>query len=333
MRRRFWLRRALALGFLALALVLLLLFMSETCEGEKKTGAVRMLIEAGSSTDDIAGQLRTNDVIDSKSEFSGRVSELGVDQDLKPGTYIFERGEHVDGIIDKLVQGLQVPEATMTVPEGYRILEIASLVAQKTDITAQQYIDAAATTGRTLPLAGAEAAYTLEGFLFPSTYDLEPDISAEQLVNIQLDRFLQMAGGAGWNTAEAMGVTPYQALIIASMVEREARVSEERPLVAAVIYNRLAAGMKLEVDATVQYALGYWKTDLTQEDLEVDSPYNTRLYAGLPPGPITNPGIDSIRAALEPAAVDYLYYIAIGDEEGRHFFTSSYDEFVAMKER
>jgi UPF0755 protein len=144
----------------------------------------------------------------------------------------------------------------------------------------------------------------------------------------QATRYLKTATLTDWSNSETMGLTEYEALIVASMVEREARVPEERPLVAAVIYNRLDVAMKLEIDATVQYAIGYWKEELTVDDLAITSAYNTRLYAGLPPGPICNPGVESMKAALNPADVDYLYYVATGDAEGHHTFTSSYEEFL-----
>lgn len=270
-------------------------------------------------------------VIGSEKEFMNRAEETGAALRLKTGTYRFQRGEAIESILTKLELGLQAPEGALTVPEGYSISDIADLLKSKTGISPAAYIRAAQSGGRPLPLTGSQSVATLEGFLFPSTYNLEPGIDAGTIVERQLERFESETASAGWEKAARMGLSQYQALIVASMVEREAMVAEERPLVAAVIYNRMAAGMKLEVDATVQYALGYWKRDLTQEDLDIDSPYNTRRYAGLPPAPICNPGLDSIIAALNPAAVDFLFYVAISDGEGRHFFTSSYDEFLEAK--
>jgi UPF0755 protein len=257
-----------------------------------------------------------------------RAGETGIDQKLKAGTYRFQRGESIDSILNKLELGLQAPEGVLTIPEGYSLDDIASLVAVKTPITRSAYLAAAVPESRILPLEGASQAEDLEGFLFPSTYDLDPDTSAASLVDRQLDTFKTSTALLDWSNAEKMGLTEYEALIVASMVEREAKVPEERPLVAAVIYNRLDAGMKLEIDATVQYAIGYWKEELTVDDLAITSAYNTRLYAGLPPGPICNPGVESMEAALHPADVDYLYYVATGDAEGHHTFTSSYEEFL-----
>ena len=273
-------------------------------------------------------------VIDSQKDFTNRVNEAGIDQKLKAGTYRFVRGESIDSILNKLEKGLQAPEGVLTIPEGFSLNDIANLVATKTSISKKAYIAAATPAGRTLPLRGASGAEDLEGFLFPSTYDLSPETDAANLVDEQLDSFKKETEMLGWGNSAGLGLSEYQVLIVASMVEREAKVPDERPLVAAVIYNRLSSGMKLEIDATVQYAIGSWKQDLTVDDLATPSVYNTRLYAGLPPGPICNPGVESIKAALHPSPVDYLYYVATGDIEGHHTFTNSYDEFLqASSER
>jgi len=301
--------------------------------GETKSGEVTIRIEPGNSTADIARMLAEQDVIDSEREFTSKANEAGIDQKLKAGTYRFERGEPIESILEKLDKGLQAPEGVMTVPEGFSLSDIATLVTRHTSITRDDYLAAATPVGRTLPLSGASDAVDLEGFLFPSTYDVNEETDAVSLVGEQLDAFSTSTDSLNWDNARDLGLTEYQALIVASMVEREARVPEERPLVAAVIYNRINRGMKLEIDATVQYAIGYWKEDLTAEDLATPSAYNTRLYAGLPPGPICNPGVESIKAALAPADVDYIYYVATGDSAGHHLFTSSYDEFLAASEQ
>ena len=332
MRRHFRLRRIVALALLAAAALLLLSLGFAACGDDRREGEATIYIAAGSSTSDIAVLLLDEDVIDDEREFVSLAKEMGVDEQLKPGTYRFQRGEPIDGILERLAHGEQSPGGALTVPEGFSINDIAALLAKQTDISEQEYVAATRVGRHKLPLDGTGAAASLEGFLFPSTYDLEPDVSAEDIVDMQLERFDEQTMDVDWGKAEELGLSEYQALIVASMIEREARLPEERPQVAAVIYNRLALGMKLEVDATVQYALGYWKVELDYADLQIDSAYNTRLYGGLPPGPICNPGLDAIEAALEPAVVDYLYYVATGDEAGHHFFTSSYEEFLQMQQ-
>ncbi len=332
MRRRYWIRRIAALVLLAGTAALLLTAFFSACSGERRTGEATIYIEPGSSTAGIAHQLLEEDVIEDEKEFLKLAGEMGVEQDLKPGTYRFQRGEPMEEILGRLQRGEQSPEGVLTVPEGYSINDIALLVEEKTDISSQEYVIATRVDGRRLPLSGVEKASSLEGFLFPSTYDLEQVSNADEIVDMQLATFKEQTGDLDWGKAKELGLSEYQVLVVASLIEREARVPEERPLVAAVIYNRLSEGMKLEVDATVQYALGSWKADLTVVDLQIDSPYNTRLYEGLPPGPICNPGIAAIEAALEPAPVDYLFYVATGDEEGHHFFTRDYDEFLRMQQ-
>jgi UPF0755 protein len=171
---------------------------------------------------------------------------------------------------------------------------------------------------------------TLEGLLYPSTYWLTDGDGATQLVGAQLAAFAQKTADLPWASAEALGLTPYEVVIVASLIEKEVSVAAERPIVAAVIYNRLKKGMTLGIDATVRYALDKWTGDLTSEDLEIDSPYNTRVKKGLPPTPIANPRVESLQAALEPADVAYLYYV-LKDTQGNHFFTASYDEFLQAK--
>ncbi len=316
-------------GAIAVALLLAIAaFLLGGCGGARREGEVTIRVAPGANTGEIARMLADEDVIDSEKDFTARANEAGIDQKLEAGTYRFERGESIDSILEKLEKGLQAPEGVLTVPEGFSLNDIAGLVSTRTDISRSAYLAAATPEGRTLPLKGGQEAGDLEGFLFPSTYNLDPDTDAKSLVARQLEAFKTGTAGLDWKKTAKLGLTEYEVLIVASMVEREAKVPEERPLVAAVIYNRLNMGMKLEIDATVQYAIGSWKRDLTVDDLATDSAYNTRLYAGLPPGPICNPGLESIKAALDPASVDYIYYVATGDAAGHHVFTSSYDEFL-----
>jgi cell division protein YceG involved in septum cleavage len=168
---------------------------------------------------------------------------------------------------------------------------------------------------------------SLEGFLFPATYDMLAHAPASQLVGKQITAFKENFGGAEVARARAERVTPYQLLTIASMVEREALLPGDRPKVAAVIYNRLRGGMPLEVDATIRYALNDFTHPLTEAQLKTESPYNTRTHRGLPPTPISNPGLASIEAAARPARVSYLYYVAGADGCGDLRFSTAYAQF------
>jgi UPF0755 protein len=173
----------------------------------------------------------------------------------------------------------------------------------------------------------------LEGFLFPATYDMNAGAPVSRLVAEQLLAFRQRFGPALVRRAQALHVTPYQLLTVASMIEREAKTARDRPLIAAVIYNRLGRGIPLGVDATIYYALALrkgvaaYEQELTEAQLHIHSPYNTRIHPGLPPTPISNPGMASIEAAAHPASVPYLYYVAAADGCGEHVFSTTYAQF------
>jgi UPF0755 protein len=176
---------------------------------------------------------------------------------------------------------------------------------------------------------GGAAAKDLEGFLFPDTFELRKRAPVGDLVQLQLEDFKRRIAGVDMGYARSKNLTTYDVLTIASMVEEEAQLESERPLVAAVIYNRLSDGMPLGIDATIRFATGNYTEPLSKSELAVDSPYNTRLNAGLPPGPIGNPGLASIEAAAHPAQVDYLFYVVKPGTCGEHSFSSSEEEFFA----
>jgi UPF0755 protein len=183
------------------------------------------------------------------------------------------------------------------------------------------------TSGKVRVPGFGRTLYSLEGFLFPATYDFFKTTTSKQLVQDQLDAFTENWARVNLRYARSRNLTPYDVLIIASMIEKEVRVRSERPLVAAVIYNRLHAHMPLGIDATIRYALDVPATEsLRQSQLHDPTPYNTRLHAGLPPTPIANPGLASIQAAAHPAKVDYLYFVRKPDKL-HHFFTASSTAF------
>ncbi|MGE0028192.1 MAG: endolytic transglycosylase MltG [Thermoleophilia bacterium] len=219
------------------------------------------------------------------------------------------------------------PTQKLLIREGLRREDIAQLLDQETAIPGDRYLALTAAGARGRRLAGTSKPTSLEGFLFPATYDITDRTTAGELVDEQLAAYDANTSQVNYSYAKSKNLTKYDVLILASMIEREVAVARERPIVAGVMYNRLKAGMRLDIDATVQYALGRWKPELTASDLAIDSPYNTRKFAGLPPGPISNPGLDSIRAAARPAKVPYLYYVARNDGSGRHFFATTPEQF------
>ena len=199
--------------------------------------------------------------------------------------------------------------ANVTIPEGYRRDQIAA-IAKKAGLKGS-YADATKSVKGFDPARyGADNAPNLEGFLFPATYEVFSHAKVDDLVDKQLDAFKQNIAGVNMDYAKSKNLTTYDVLTIASMVQAEAGNEGEEKQIASVIYNRLSQGMPLGIDATVRYATGNYTQPLTQSELAVDSPYNTRLNAGLPPGPINNPGLASIEAAAKPAQTDYLYFVA-----------------------
>jgi len=221
----------------------------------------------------------------------------------------------------------------VTIPEGYTRAQIAT-VAKDAGLSGDyEKATAKAPKGFDIAKTGAPKDVSLEGFLFPATYELAKGASVDDLVTDQLNAFDDNIGQVDLKAAEKKNLTTYDVVIIASMIEREVMVPKERPLVAAVIYNRLAQGIPLGIDATLRYELNNFDKPLTQSDLETQSPYNTRLVTGLPPTPIANPGLDSLQAAADPAGVDYLYYVVKPGTCGKHFFTADYDEFLAASEK
>jgi hypothetical protein len=215
----------------------------------------------------------------------------------------------------------------VTIPEGFTRAQIAAL--SKRAGLKGDYLAASIRSSLLHPTryGAPRGTPSLEGFLFPATYDLYSTASAKHLLDEQLLAFRENFGAVEIHRAQALGVTPYGLLTVASLIEREAEVERDRPLIAAVIYNRLRLNMPLGIDASIRYALDDFSEPLTEAQLRTPSPYNTRLHTGLPPTPIGNPGLASIHAAAHPAHVSYLYYVAGADGCGEHVFSNTFAEF------
>ena len=294
---------------------------------------VSVTIPKQASLGEIADLLDREKVVPSAALLELRATLAGKRSDLKPGRYSLKEGMTYGDVIDRLAAGPASEVVTVTIPEGLSRREIAP-IAGKAGLTGD-YLQATADTSllRLDRFRPDTRPNDLEGFLFPATYEQRRGAAVKALVAQQLAAFTQRFGGVDLSYAKSKNLTPYDVLTIASMIEREAQVARERPLIAAVIYNRLREGQPLGIDATVRYATGNWSKPLTQTQLATDSPYNTRRSAGLPPGPIGNPGLDSIRAAARPARVGYLYYVVKPGTCGEHAFSSSAAEFERDRQR
>jgi YceG-like family len=221
---------------------------------------------------------------------------------------------------------------TLTIPEGYTRAQTAELAKQEglqggyqQESVHSKYLNPAK--------YGGKGAKDLEGFLFPDTFELQKHAKATDLVQLQLEDFKRRVAGVDMSYARSKNLTVYDVLTIASMIEHEAGLESQRKLVAAVIYNRLHEGMPLGIDATTRFATGNYTRPLTESELAVDSPYNTRTHTGLPPGPIDSPGLASIEAAAQPAKADYLFYVAEPGACNKLAFSSTEAEFNADVER
>lgn len=291
---------------------------------------VEVVIPEGSSSSDIGLLLERHGII--KDAFGFRLAAYFDDRTrrIQAGQYELPTGLTAPDALDALLGSGPILEfVTVTFPEGSWLVDFAEVLDEQTSISGEKFLEL--TTGGGMPSdLRPEGIDTMEGLLFPSTYQLVEKDTAKSVARRLARELEEQLAEIDLSAAEAAGFDAYEVVIIASMVEAEARLDEERPKVARVIYNRLEQGMPLGIDATVLYALGEHKEVLTRSDLAVDSPYNTRIVAGLPPTPIGAPGRASLEAAANPAAGPWLYYV-LADCEGHHAFSESYDEFLRNK--
>jgi UPF0755 protein len=294
---------------------------------------VVVAIPISATANQVGEILKQNELVRSPRLFSLYTRFTGRDDQIKAGQYKLNSSFSTKELLNELVEG-RLAEQSFTVPEGYTTAQIVDLLASKGLADKAEFLKAVSTAEfdyfflQDLP-AGEKR---LEGYLFPDTYQVASDSTPTSIIDMMLERFasemeeLDYAAQAG-----RAGVTLQEAVIIASLIEREARVDTERPLIAGVIYNRLKIDMPLQLCASVQYALGATKPELSYQDLEIDSPYNTYKIYGLPPGPIAMPGRKSLLAAVQPTATEYLYYVAKPD--GSHAFAATLEEHEANKVR
>lgn len=303
-------------------------------------GTVRITIPLGYGSGQIAKLLEQNGLIRDATVFRYYLIYKKEGSRFQAGEYEMKRGMSIDDIIAMLNEGNTVPEETirLLVPEGFTVEQIADKLAQLPGMGREEFLALVRDkqSFAALPWVSdipddSRLKYPLEGYLFPETYELKQGSTtmdaAMRMVN-ELERKLATLPPDWTSRLKESGLSFHQMLTVASLIEREAVLDEERPLVASVIYNRLKAGMRLQIDATVQYALDKPKERLYEKDLQVDSPYNTYRIDGLPPGPIASPSLKSIEAALYPADTKYLYYSAKNDGTQAHNFAETYEQHL-----
>ena len=322
-----------AMAFVIYGSVLLFQPLGST-EGDKVT----VTIPAGAGVGEIGDVLAAAGVVDSALFFGLRARLSGKRDSLRSGEHTLRKDMTYGNAIAALSAAPPAtkapPTVSVTIPEGRSRREIAP-IARTVGLQGDYIAASKRFAGALNPFryGAPRGTRSTEGFLFPATYELDAGAPARDLVERQLAAFRENFARVDLARARRKNLTGYDVLIIASMVEREARQARERPLIAAVIYNRLKDGMPLGIDATTRYALDKPSGALTQSDLAIDSPYNTRKRAGLPPTPIGNPGLSSIRAAASPANVKYRYFVVKPGTCGEHAFSNTIEEFQRDSQR
>lgn len=302
--------------------------------------AVVFAINPGETAATISPRLQREGLVADSQLFLYLVRYRGVDARLEAGEYELRPNMTMDEIIDTLQHG-RLRDVTVTIPEGRRAEEVAALLEEAGVVDGEVFM--ALVRGGSVDYdflsdRPVDAPATLEGFLFPETYRIPVGYDAMQILDLMLGTFGERFSPEMRQAATDKGMTVHQVVTLASIVEREAVVAEERPIIANVYLNRLEQGMYLQSDPTVQYSLGYqedtgqwWKIPMSlEEDVPVDSPYNTYMYPDLPPGPICSPGLASIQAVLEPAETTYLFFFSKFD--GSHAFAETYEEHLRNQE-
>lgn len=278
---------------------------------------VQVVIPEGAGAGAVAAQLRQEGIILSATWFKALVKLTGTGKKLMPGEYSLRTRMSAEEALWVITHNTYVSDVRVVIPEGWRMEQVAERLEANGITPAAKFLDLA-------------RSQKLEGYLFPSTYRLRKNTPPQEVINLlksEFDRQIMPLFSKGFPDQ----LDARKALIIASIVEREAVDDSERPLIAAVYINRYRKKMPLEADPTTQYALGYWKKALTYKDLKYKSPYNTYVVGGLPPGPICSPGYKSVAAVMSPANLDALYFVA--DGRGKHIFNSSFKEHLKAKKR
>jgi UPF0755 protein len=304
------------------------------------TSTVVVTVPQGSTANDIGADLQQRGLVRSSLAFRFAADQAGVGTSLAAGDYELSKSMSTPEIVQVLAKGEVKRGLVATIPEGWRSEQVADRLAATGFASRADFLQA---VGAPPTVAGTDllprpTPQRLEGYLFPETYEVPQQVSGARAAELMVRMFNQRVGDALHSPTEA-NLKPEQLITLASIVEREATVPSERSTIASVYLNRLAQDMPLQADPTVQYAVAtrdgpaaaaynYWR-NLTPADLQIDSPYNTYLYPGLPPGPICNPGEASIRAVLEPAKTDYLYFVATADGSGTHLFAHTLQEHNA----
>ena len=330
--------------FITIIIVLALLLVGKTyvddlrapiskADAKKKT----VTIPSGSGTRGIAKILKKNNLIKNEFVFNAYSKIENRNGNYKAGIYNLDQSMSQEVIMKQLEKGGTLKTSTkLTIPEGFELKQIADRLAKAGLVEKKDFLALTSDVSYFKDdydfLKGVPDGHTLEGYLYPSTYEIFTDATDEDIVRKMLDGFKEVYTTEIEQKGKSLNMTTDQVIILASIIEREAVVEKERNTMSAVFHNRLKISMPLQSCATVQYALGERKQVLSNKDVQIKSDYNTYVNAGLPPAPISSPGIHSITAAVSPEDVDYLFFVRTGDD-GSHTFSKSYNEHLKAKNR
>jgi len=315
------------------------LYIAQALQPTASGKAVRVTIPPGVDSRQIAEILQQHGIIRNADVFRYYLVYKKQGSKFQAGEYDMVPGMELDRIIDVLNNGETVKEEVIrfTIPEGFTVKQIAEKLSEQGWVDYEAFLEAAGRAGDYKSRAteaiprDSRLIHVLEGYLFPETYELKKQSSETDIIGVmvkELDNKLAALPDGWQEQMNRLGLTLHEILTVASLIEREVVLDEERPLVASVIYNRLKAGQPLQIDATVQYLLDKPKERLLYEDLQIESPYNTYLHKGLPPGPIASPSLASIQAALFPAESNYFYYVTKKDGSNGHLFAETYEQHI-----
>ncbi|WP_250278138.1 endolytic transglycosylase MltG [[Clostridium] colinum] len=298
---------------------------------------VTVSIKMGTSPKEIMSVLKESEIIDNSFLFYLKAKNDGVIESFKAGDFTFNTDMDYNQIIDTLQNPNKDTQLKLLVKEGQTQEDIAKTLDEKGIVSYKDFMNACNNINFDYDFLkglqnNPERKNKLEGYLYPDTYYLSENETAETIINKLLSRFDELYTEDMAKKASDMGFTTDEIITIASIVEREVKYSPEKNIVASVVYNRLKKSIKLQMDSTVLYAKNKHSDRTLISDTKIESPYNTYYVEGLPIGPISNPSIDTIKAVLNPANTDYLYYVVKDDTTGKHFFTSNYNEFLKAKD-
>ena len=324
---RRWLKILLAM---TLAMLLLLAGVGVWAQKQIDPGApgerISVVIPRGSTTAQIAAILDEHGVISSARLFRVYVRVKG-EGPFQAGNYQLRKNDSFDDVLAVLGKGAKADSDRLTIPEGLTLVEIADRVGRLEGRSAAKFLQLAR-SGQVVSPFSPPGNTNLEGLLYPSTYELKKGEDELSILRRMVDAFAVAGQQVGLQDSQAkVGLTPYEVVIVASMIEREARIPDERGMVARVVYNRLEKGIRLGIDATIRYGVNRPTQPLRRSDLDTDGPYNTRTRAGLPPTPIAAPGEATLHAALNPTPGPWIYYV-LADKSGRHTFATTDAEFT-----